>query len=539
MDETKYFKNRKWVIKAGIGFLGIVALLTFFSNTIMNYSLPQVRTQPPTSGTISESIKGSGTVTAVKQTKIISADSREIQEVFVYLDQDVFMGDTIATLVPIKESEELKMAQAELDALLKAKEQDELNEGLIEYDYTTYEEAIAAAQQTLTDANAVLTKAQGKSTAVAAAQTAVNTAQATVDNLDSALSSLNLDKNLILDNIAYYNDNLAIAISVYGEGSPEAIAAQALYDDERDTLDAKEIEITNKTAALQTAQNTLTAAQTTLQTAENIPTVAEAQKDVASAQKALDAAKKSLSDQKKRDYVAQQLAKMSKEDRDKAIEAAEKKVDELTALSSKNEIIAGATGRISSISISAGSETSKDMVLATIDDLDAGFTVSISLENRLAEQLQVNMYARNGEEYSGPEEIAYITAIRIDPDNPTTHKLIVFRLVDLNQGDYYPYYMRSGYPLTLSMNNRSLQYACIIPNSSIHEDGEGKFVYVLQQKNSPLGERFKAIRVSIIILATDGVNSAVDPAVINNQAVITMSTKTLEDGKQVRVVNPD
>ena len=81
MDDAKYFKNRKWVIKAGIAFLVIMGLLTFFSNTIMNYSLPQVRAQNPTQGSISESIKGSGTVVANKQAKVVSSDTRLIDQV--------------------------------------------------------------------------------------------------------------------------------------------------------------------------------------------------------------------------------------------------------------------------------------------------------------------------------------------------------------------------------------------------------------------------------------------------------------------------
>jgi len=535
MDESKYFKNRKWVIKAGIAFLVIMGLLTFFSNTIMNYSLPQVRAQYATQGSISESIKGTGTIAANKQTKIVSSDTRLVDQVNVYLGQEVFKGDILATLVPVTESEELKQAQLDLDALLKAKEQDDLNNSLIDYDYTSYEDAIAAAQLNLDDANAVLVSAQGKDAAVSTAKTNVTAAQATVDTLTTELGTLNMDKDLITANISTYNDSLALAISGYGVGTPEVTAAQALYDQEKAKLTAKELEITSKNASLNTAQTALTAAQTKLVAAEGISSVTDATKNATSAQKALDAAKKSLSDQKKRDSVAQQLADMSEEDRDKAMDAAQKKVDDLTALAANTTIVAPLDGIISSLNISAGSDTAKDMVLAVIDDKTAGFTVSIIVPNEQADQLQIGMSARNGEQYASPEDIAYISAIRVDSDNPTTNKKIIFSLVTGNDSDYYYFYFYSGMQLSLSVNNRSMQYPCMIPNSSIHEDGEGKFVYVLQQKSSPLGERYKAIRVGITVLATDGTNSAVDPAVLNNQSVITMSTKTLEDGKQVRL----
>ena len=57
-------KRRGWIKNAAIIFLAIMLVLTFFSNTIMNRSLPEVATQYVSSGTISAKIRGSGTVTA-------------------------------------------------------------------------------------------------------------------------------------------------------------------------------------------------------------------------------------------------------------------------------------------------------------------------------------------------------------------------------------------------------------------------------------------------------------------------------------------
>ena len=44
--------NRKHIVKkAAVIFLVAMLILTFFSNTIMNYSLPEVATEPVTTGT--------------------------------------------------------------------------------------------------------------------------------------------------------------------------------------------------------------------------------------------------------------------------------------------------------------------------------------------------------------------------------------------------------------------------------------------------------------------------------------------------------
>ena len=50
--------NRGWVKNAAIIFLVVLLLLTFFSNTILNISLPEVVTAQPTSGTITNAIRG-------------------------------------------------------------------------------------------------------------------------------------------------------------------------------------------------------------------------------------------------------------------------------------------------------------------------------------------------------------------------------------------------------------------------------------------------------------------------------------------------
>ena len=49
---------------AAIVFLTIMLILTFFSNTIMNYSLPEVATQYVQSGSITAKVRGTGNVEA-------------------------------------------------------------------------------------------------------------------------------------------------------------------------------------------------------------------------------------------------------------------------------------------------------------------------------------------------------------------------------------------------------------------------------------------------------------------------------------------
>ncbi|MGN0602556.1 MAG: HlyD family efflux transporter periplasmic adaptor subunit [Oscillospiraceae bacterium] len=83
-------KRREWVKTAAIIFLTVMLLLTFFSNTIMNYSLPEVSAKYVQSGSLSEQIRGTVTVESAQQYEVkFSGSSRVVSSV------EVKQGDTV------------------------------------------------------------------------------------------------------------------------------------------------------------------------------------------------------------------------------------------------------------------------------------------------------------------------------------------------------------------------------------------------------------------------------------------------------------
>lgn len=96
MNETP--KNREWVKNAAIVFLAVLLVLTFFSNTIMNRSLPEVATQDVTDGAIVSKVRGSGTVTANGNNQVKMEKTRIIRAVLVKAGQEVKAGDVLFTL---------------------------------------------------------------------------------------------------------------------------------------------------------------------------------------------------------------------------------------------------------------------------------------------------------------------------------------------------------------------------------------------------------------------------------------------------------
>ena len=109
-------KRREWVKTAAIIFLAVMLVLTFFSNTILNHSLPEVATANVTSGTINAKIRGSGTVSANETYDVTIKQTRKVASVKVRVGDSVSAGDVLMTL-EAEESDELKQAQTELESM--------------------------------------------------------------------------------------------------------------------------------------------------------------------------------------------------------------------------------------------------------------------------------------------------------------------------------------------------------------------------------------------------------------------------------------
>ena len=99
--------KREWVKTAAIIFLSIMLVLTFFAQTIMNYSLPEVATSYVQSGTITAKIRGTGTVESGDPYEVKVTESRKVASVAVVQGQTVQKGDVLLYLEDA-ESDELR-----------------------------------------------------------------------------------------------------------------------------------------------------------------------------------------------------------------------------------------------------------------------------------------------------------------------------------------------------------------------------------------------------------------------------------------------
>ena len=143
-------KKRELIKTIAIIFLTVLLVLTFFSGTIMNYSLPEVATQLVSSGTINAKIRGSGAIAANESYEVILKQTREIRSVCVKVGDKVEEGDLLFVLGDL-DSEELRNAE---EALEKAridyqKQVLELSKG-----YATDDQSVKAIREDLQKAYA-------------------------------------------------------------------------------------------------------------------------------------------------------------------------------------------------------------------------------------------------------------------------------------------------------------------------------------------------------------------------------------------------
>ena len=153
-------KKREWVKTAAIIFLSVMLVLTFFSNTIMNYSLPEVAIQYVQSGTVTAKIRGSGVVESGDPYNIEVKESRKVDSVAVRVGDFVEKGDVILYLAD-EESEELQAAQDALDQAWSAYEKALLSDATTvaalqvynsNVSVTTYRQRLTNAQNAVKDA---------------------------------------------------------------------------------------------------------------------------------------------------------------------------------------------------------------------------------------------------------------------------------------------------------------------------------------------------------------------------------------------------
>lgn len=648
MEENTYKIRKDKVKNIAIIFLSVMLILTFFSNSILNHALPEVATEYVAYDTITERVRGTGTVTADDPYKVVAKDSRTIESVAVAAG-DMVTKDQVLFYLEDEESEELKTKEDEI----KAKEA-ELSGQVLDYMTAILSVDISneAYQNIQADNIATVAAYQGQ---IEASRQKVQAAQDTVESLNRQILVAGMDSEDDVDRatelaIAQANRDSAAKRMSEAESKIAEAEAKIAELDKKTSETGKSLEITaleagtaydtakssyenSRTTLVENLKTALSAAAeadpenavefkeedyfdknglpksvdalsrlmtlanenlcdfSTFQSAYNELLSAKAAKEAAdkdlkeykSAQSALASAKSALKNatneyesyQKKVDKLTNETAesagdseeyqnglKLSLADAESTLKAAQEEQEQLLkdisselALSNKNDEIAdtekelaelkeeyaeieadavGATvvspveGTIISVSKTAGEMTSPQEEVALIQVAGKGMTVSFSVTNEQASKVKVGDVAELQNAWYYDDVMVTLSKIKPDTEDPGKKKLLEF----IVEGS-----VQNGEQLALTVGERSAEYDLVVPNSAVREDKNGKFVLIIEEKSTPFGNRYKAKRVDVEVMASDETKSALTADLEGYEYVITTSNQPVETGDQVRLAD--
>ena len=624
MNETT--NRRKERIKTIlIIFLAVLLVLTFFSNTIQNYSLPIVAAQYAGYGTVTETVRCSGIVTANQNYDVTAEGTRTVGKVEVKVGDEVREGDVLFVLEGAEGNEAYEAAQealtaaelnyqkslltavpdyaAENQSIANAREdlQDAINDlnaarssgGISDYEYESavsrvtehtsrltalsadqtalesgiYDMLSAEYAQPLTELQAALEIAAAEAAAVQASYDAL-IAALTVDSSAQAQNIAALGRAANEAELAYTrakedydasggdvmlkrameDAKLAWDYALEDVGKAEAellviqqkeqeivqtkaelegkLTAQAAAQDALDSTAASirsqiETAIAEQSAAIEDANRTITAYQE--QTPVDIGAL-EAQ--VKQQERALQDMLIALAETKKNDTLTQELNSLDLQSQQNEINKMKEELEELKKSSGTLEVTSKHDGIVSMVNFAAGDSVMDGDTLASLTLTDSGFTVQCTVTANQAKKLKAGTEADVTNGYGWGID-ATLVNIKTDTQNATgSDKILTFNV----EGD-----VTAGQSLSFSISCSSANYDCVVPTSAVMEDKDGKFVMVVTAKSTPLGNRYYANRVSVDVLASDEISSAVSGDIMSSDFVITTSEKPLENGMQIRM----
>lgn len=634
MNEKK--NKKEWIKNIAIIFLVIMLLLTLFSNTIMNYSLPKVSTSYVGKGSITERVRGGNNIETGDPYVMKAEETRKIEAVYVSKGDHVEVGDVIYGLSDIESAElskaEDELATAELnyfktllttdvtagvaaavnkngassfdsyvnqianiqskikacEELLKEKQQilDNLGVGKLQdavrqttdklaanlevalatEDQTkkknqfaewkadsisTLDREIAELNAQITSAtknpasnlDAIKTELKAINSGVYASDTTTRDTNAdkikdasTLSALDTIFQSLRtvgmLDaEGNILPEYVYLDNSYKYAVSEYQKNCSSDVAA--LQDVVRQKTELKSdinsLQETDSEACNQAMERLRNANQNVNYiTAQDLKVNAEYDAAIRYATDDFNKVTKELN-QLKDDAKSLSTDIEHALTADKYSEDIQRKKDEIEKLKAKSTgttVTAPVAGTIQSINYSAGQsiESGKDMCSIVPDGMT--LTLKISVKNEDAKKVKVGDIAELDNSWIAQDAVITLTNISDDPDDPGKKSLLKFS-VDSKE-------LKAGQSLTVNMASVTKDCDTVVPLSAIHHDNSGDFVYVIETKSSPLGNRYYANKVAVKKIMSDD-NYAGVTGLSSGAYIITKSDRNVEAGKQVRL----
>jgi len=554
-NKTSPQRRREIIKTLLIVFLAAMLVLTFFSNTIMNRSLPEISTESAVSGKLTERIRGSGIVEADQTYEVTADENRTVKSIEIKTGQTVKKGDVLFK-VSAADDETLELEEKALADMELEYRKSLLTEPV---DYTEEDQAIRNAREDLNRAIAERSAAAAGENYAASARDSYNADRrelASKTDVQSKLRSVisAIDNDDYSDASPEYSGDLPSLCSRWLKAESEYSAAEEKYLSRPEEERADQTsELNNKKSAKDNAaseyeneknrvRSSLVSQLSSVEAeisdisfrisdyesqagSESNMSYEAADADVTAKQRALEELMTAYNKTKKTNDITDQKAALDMEAQQKALDKQREKVEKLKKNSSEDKIVSKYSGVVSSVNVKPDEKVMAGTPMAVIDIADEGFTVKISVDGEKTKKIKKGTSADIVNNW-GDDIEAVLTDIKNDTVSGSKKRTLIFSV----KGD-----VESGTSLDLSIPCGSGQYDAIIPKSAVYEDNNGKFVLTVRSKSSPLGNRYYADRVSVDVKASDELSSAVEGNISQGTYVITNASKPVRSGDQVRI----
>ncbi|MDE6617089.1 MAG: HlyD family efflux transporter periplasmic adaptor subunit, partial [Lachnospiraceae bacterium] len=290
-------------------------------------------------------------------------------------------------------------------------------------------------------------------------------------------------------------------------------------------LDNQKTKLENSYTQLQAAYETIKAEADSYQKADEdlIDTLTQA---VQEKRKALETLYINLAKEKSDDSLKRQVATLDNEQKEKSIQMKKNEIARLKKKRKNLVIRAKLAGTISGLTAKTGENATPGSSLLNIQPSGNGYQISIPVT------MEQSKLVKRGDNATvlnmWDDDIKVILAnIKTDPQNPNAGKTLVFNVSGSN--------IENGTSLSISVGEKKANYDYIVPTSAIREDSDGKFVLVIQEKPSPVGNRYIAKKEEVQVLAQNETQSAISAGFDSYTNVITTASKAVEKGDYVRL----
>lgn len=198
-------------------------------------------------------------------------------------------------------------------------------------------------------------------------------------------------------------------------------------------------------------------------------------------------------------------------------------IEQLEQLVNQQGVISSPfSGVISNVEAEVGTESTQ--TFCTIYDTSKGYLFACELPAAQASDCQTGLSAviKQGDQ----TETAAITAISENAENDTVDITIQLTATDWKVG-----------PADAEIVLSEQDYDLCLPNTAIHQDNQGDFVFAVEEKNTVLGTQNVLVRIPVTVLEVGQSQTSIEGAILPEDSIVVQSTRSLEAGSKVRVKN--